>query len=71
MQHGEVMRDGVVGQAEHHAVERPRCREFGGILLEQIDVGPAILRTQRTGLIEHAGRDVDAINGAGRSDRRL
>ena len=48
MQHREVMRHGVVGQAEHHAVERLGRDEFGGVLLEQIDVGPsAAARTAR------------------------
>ena len=68
MQHREVMRDGVVGQAEHHAVERLGRDEFRGVLLEQIDVGPSVLRAKLARLLQHARRNIDAVNGSGRSD---
>ena len=68
MQHREVMRDGVVGHAQHHAVERLLGNDFRGVLLEQIDVGPSVLRAKLARLVQHARRNIDAVNGSGRSD---
>src|SRR5215831_12183812 len=68
-QHREVVRHGVVGQAEHHAVERDRRPVLGRVAFDQLDVAPVIAAAKRGCPPEHAGRDVDAIDPPLRSDR--
>ena len=69
MQHSQMMRDGIVGQAEHHTVEWLGRSKLGGILLNEIDVGPALPCAQRARLRQHAGGNIDAVNAPARSDR--
>ena len=46
VQHRQMMRHGVVGQAEHHAVERLGRDVFGGVLLDQLDIRPLFALAQ-------------------------
>ena len=68
LEDGAVIRHGVVGQAEQHAVELFRCGVVAGVALRQFDVVPLIDIAQRLRLRQHAGRYIDAVNFPGRSD---
>ena len=70
MQHDEVMRHGIVGEAEQHGIERLGRDIGGGVLLRQFDVGPSLLLAQRACLRQHAGREIDAVDPSLRSDCR-
>src|SRR5262245_17733517 len=64
-----MVRNGVVGQAEHDAVERDRRPILGRITLGQLDIAPVIAGAKLVRLGKHAGRKVHAIDPAVWSDR--
>ena len=70
MQHDEVVRHRIVGEAEQHGIERLGRDVLGGVLLRQLDIGPSLLLAQRACLCQHAGREIDAVDPSLRSDCR-
>jgi hypothetical protein len=70
-QHRAVIRHGVVGKTEQHAIERGRRREGGGIAPHQLDIVPAIGIARPLCFAQHAGGNIDAIDAAGGPDSFL
>src|SRR5262245_18990917 len=68
-QHREVMRHGVVGQPEHHAIERNRRPILSRVTLDQCDIAPVIALAKLARAGQHAGGEVHAIDPPERSDR--
>src|SRR5262249_38360559 len=64
------MRHGVVGKAEHDAVERLGRPILRRVTLDQLHVMPVIAVAKRSRLREHARREVYAVDTALRSDCR-
>ena len=68
-QHREVVRHGVVGEAEENAIEWLGCDVFGRIALGELDIAQPLALAELACSCQHAGRQIDPVDRAGGADR--
>ena len=66
-----MMWHGIVGKAEKHAIYQLWSYVFGGVSFDQDNVPPLLAAAQPSRLVEHACRQVDAVDASIGSEHLL